>query len=78
MNFKQAYEKLQEVADGKYNTLYYEVSTYQNGERNYACWLYVNGFNFVSGDTWKEAFKNLYIEIGFSTKPVRSIDDCEL
>lgn len=60
MDFKEAAEKLDGIAQGNYHSLKYEIvrcSKYDFFEQK--CTVYINGFEHYSGTTWEEAFEKL-------------------
>jgi uncharacterized protein (UPF0261 family) len=66
MTFKQANEKLGKIADGRYHSLKFELTTCTGGSRLMTkCSVYVgssdpnDGGWMASGETWAEAFDEL-------------------
>lgn len=59
MNFIEAHVKLQEIADGRYNALYYELTTHASGEKEQICRLYLDPRISVTGSTWEKAFDGM-------------------
>lgn len=59
MNFREAKDKLKEIAAGRYHLLGYQLTEYQSGELKPECTVYIDGLTHFRGKTWEEAFKAL-------------------
>jgi hypothetical protein len=63
MNFKEAKDKLAELANGEYHSLRYSVTEYSRITGDHKpyqeCEVYINNKGWHKGDTWEEAFKSL-------------------
>ena len=57
MTFQEAVKHLEEVSDGEYRTLRYEINTNHTGQSTPCCTLYVAERGWHSGTTWEEAFR---------------------
>lgn len=66
MTFEQAEIRLKKLADGKYYSLSYDLSTSADGKKEARCWVYVDPRKSGRGATWKEAFSHL--ELMLDTK----------
>ena len=57
MKFKEAKEKLKELAGGKYHSISYEETVFDDGHTTVKCAIYVGDENrFFQGDTWEATF----------------------
>jgi hypothetical protein len=66
MTFNKAKRLLKRMAKGEYCAIQYDVTLYSS-EREYSeCRVYVEGYDFHMGKTWKEALKKLKVAM----KPV--------
>ena len=59
MTFKQAYKKLKVIADGRYFSIRYELTTHTNESMEQVCVVYVDPSLRGDGKTWDEAFEEL-------------------
>ena len=59
MTFKQANAELAKLADGKYNTLSFTLTTHSDGTQETKCMVYVNGLDWYAGKTWRDALSLL-------------------
>lgn len=78
MTFKQAYEKLHKIADGKYNSLQYKFTTYEDGNIDIECCVYIDGYSHYSGVTWEQAFEKLNNALNPLVLTVADIDPVEM
>lgn len=61
MTFREASEKLDGLADGKYHSIQYEKATSSDKRIEETCSLYIGGnINWHTGETWEEAFGKLH------------------
>ena len=59
MTFQEAKGKLEELAEGRYHTLRYELTEHSDGKQKQVCGVYVDKDSlFYEGETWEEAFKS--------------------
>ena len=57
MTFKEAKNKLKEIAGGKYHSIYYQLTETASGELFQSCTLYIGTDPQISSyKTWEEAF----------------------
>ena len=63
MTFKQAYKKLKVIADGRYFSIRYELTTHANESMEQVCVVYVDPSKRGDGKTWDEAFEDLHIHM---------------
>lgn len=56
MKFKIAINKLKKVASGRYCSIQYEQTFYQDGDSRAECKLYIEGLSFAYAPTWHQAF----------------------
>jgi hypothetical protein len=74
MTFKQAAAKLKKIANGKYHSLRFELTTYKEstqavcGIGQTKCDVYIEDLAWYSGATWAEAFEAL--DTAMNPKPV--------
>jgi len=59
MNFKEAAEKLKEIANGEYHHLEYKLTMPNEGKTIQECTLYINPCIMVWTDNWEETFRKL-------------------
>lgn len=63
MNFKQAAEKLEKIADGRYHSLSYDLTTlsekFGKGRKEQNCKIYIDRLSWHCGTTWDDAFERL-------------------
>ena len=59
MNFKEAKDKLKEIADGRYHSVFYEITERTNGTLQQQVGLYIDEVDWYSAETWEEAFELL-------------------
>ena len=72
MTFKQAYKKLKKIAEGRYFSIRYELTTHTNGSMEQVCVVYVDPSLRGDGPTWADAFEALKDEM--NGKPVKKIN----
>jgi hypothetical protein len=64
MTFEEAYEEMKKLADSTpitkgYFVLQYAITDYGNGKLEAKCDVYMNGFNYEHGKTWREAIDKM-------------------
>jgi hypothetical protein len=60
MNFQEAIKKLSKLANGKYNSLSYDITQFsRHSSYQQRCTVYVDGYSHYSGNTWEQAFEKL-------------------
>ena len=78
MTFKQAKKELEKLANGEYHVLIYGITDFGTGRDNVKleqkCSVYVNGFDYYHGVTWRIALDKLESAITGISLPVK-IDD---
>ena len=55
----RAKKKLEKLANGKYHSISYELTTFRTGEERPECTLYIDGGKHHQGRTWESAFDSL-------------------
>ena len=69
MKFVEAKKRLKELAKGDHHSLkYYETVTH-TGEIIVFCEVYINGYNFRSGETWESALAAMERQINDQQDP---------
>ena len=59
MTFKEAKEKLKELAGDKYFGLTYEYNEHNSGNREEQCGVYVNSYGWKMSTTFEDALKKM-------------------
>ena len=59
MDFKEAHKRLNEIANGTYHTLKYQITTYHDGTMHQECGVYIDGSDWYNGPSWENAFSQL-------------------
>jgi hypothetical protein len=63
MTFKDAHAKLKAIAEGRYCSIRYELTTLNDGSLESCCSIYIDGMKWHSGKTWDEVFHSLNMKI---------------
>jgi len=78
MTFKDAQAELDRLADGKHRTLTFDLTTSYGGQHETKCWVYVDGYTWYRGPTWRDALSELRSAMeGFpqTTEEIPNIED---
>ena len=59
MKFTTAQAELDKLADGQYHVLGFKLLTNSDGTLETTCMVYVHGYDWYSGPTWREALGSL-------------------
>ncbi len=72
MNFKEAKSKLKKLAKGEYHSIQYGITEYLPNKLKQKCSVYIDGYSWHWGETWKVALKSLENEMNLPPKkPVK-------
>jgi len=63
MKFAEARKKLKELAKGDHHSLVYTETITSTGEKLTLCEVYINGYNYRSGETWEAALAKMERQI---------------
>lgn len=69
MKFKEAEQKMKEIAGGEYHSLYYKVHNTSKTNKEVECSVYVHGGDIHTGNTWEAAISKLESEIAGTEHP---------
>lgn len=61
MKFQDAHAKLKAIAEGRYCSTVYDLTTYANGDMVVSCGLYIDGAGWFKDKTWGAAFHALNV-----------------
>jgi len=57
--FKTALKNLKRIANGRYFSMQYELTTYTDGKKSVQCMVYIDGYKWYTGLTWSDAIRDL-------------------
>ena len=69
MKFVEAKKRLKELAKGDYHSLVYTETITSTGEKLTLCEVYINGYNYRSGETWESALAKMERKINDQQDP---------
>lgn len=72
MKFREAQEKLEKIAAGRYCALHFKVMSFGDGECETECSVYLHGGRYHEGPTWEDAFRSLEVAM---TPPIEEIPE---
>lgn len=76
MTFNKAKKVLKKMVKGKYCSIHHEITIY-DGQEIPECRVYVEGYSFYKGKTWKEALEKLKVAMNLSNKEYKAPDERE-
>ena len=77
MTFKEAQSELDRLADGKHRSLSFALTTCQSGELETKCMVYVHGYDWYSGETWRDALAELRTALETCPQATEEIPEIE-
>ena len=69
MKFSEAKQKLKDLAKGDHHSLVYTETITSTGEKLTLCEVYINGYNYRSGETWESAIAKMERQINDESEP---------
>ncbi len=66
MTFQEAKNELLKLANGEFNSISYELTTFHTGETEVECSVYLGGYGYSKGVTWEMALSELKTKIGIA------------
>ncbi len=68
MTFQEAKNELLKLANGQFNSISYELTTFHTGETQCKCEVYLDGYGFSEDVTWEKTLNELKQKMGVEPK----------